>query len=93
MRIVHNWLVNIIIALSVSLHLPYMVKHKVLLDKRRSHSWTLLLVMGSFIYTHLIVKYHVVSSEIEHVCPSPTRFGVYCAVDVLGISHSTLCGT
>jgi len=39
--------VNKIITLSVSLHLPYMVKHKVLLDKWRSHSWTLLLVMGS----------------------------------------------
>ena len=35
---------NKIITLSVSLHLPYMVKHKVLLDKRRSRSWTLLLV-------------------------------------------------
>jgi len=39
--------VNKIITLSMSLHLPYMVKHKVLLDKQRSRSWTLLLVMGS----------------------------------------------
>jgi len=30
--------VNKIIALSVSLHLLYMVKHKMLLDKRRSRS-------------------------------------------------------
>jgi len=42
--------VNKIITLSVSLHLPYMVKHKVLLDKQHSRpcSWTLLLVMGSW---------------------------------------------
>jgi len=39
---------NKIIALSVSLHLPYMVKHKVLLDKWRSRSWTLFLVIGSW---------------------------------------------
>ena len=36
MGIAHSWLMNKIITLSVSLHLPYMVKHKVLLDKRRS---------------------------------------------------------
>jgi len=35
-RFAHSWLVNKIIALSVSLHLLYMVKHKVLLDKQRS---------------------------------------------------------
>jgi len=47
-RIAHSWLVNKIITLSVSLHLPYMVKHKVLLDEPHSiYSWTLLLVMGS----------------------------------------------
>jgi len=40
--------VNKIITLSVSLHLPYMVKHEVLLNKRCSRSWTLLLVMGSW---------------------------------------------
>jgi len=39
----------------VSLHLPYMVKHKVLLDKRRSHSWTLLLVMGSWYQVSVLV--------------------------------------
>jgi len=33
-RFAHSWLVNKIIAFSVSLHLLYMVKHKVLLDKR-----------------------------------------------------------
>jgi len=44
----HRWLLNKFITLSVSLHLPYMVKHKVLLDKPRSHSWMLLLVMGSW---------------------------------------------
>jgi len=49
-RFAHSWLVNKIIALSVSLYLLYMVKHKVLLDKRRSRSWTLLLVIGSCIY-------------------------------------------
>ena len=48
MPIANSWLVNKIIALSVSLRMPYMVKHKVLLDKRRSRSWTLLLVIGSW---------------------------------------------
>jgi len=38
MLIAHSWLVHVnkFITLSVSLHLPYMVKHKVLLDKRCS---------------------------------------------------------
>ena len=38
MRIGHRWLVNKLtgITLSVFLHLPYMVKYKVLLDKRCS---------------------------------------------------------
>jgi len=55
MLIAHSWLVNTIIALSASLRLPYMVKHKVLLDKRRSCSWTLLLVMGSWLYGQLLI--------------------------------------
>jgi len=33
-RIAHSWLMNKIVTLSVTLHLLYMVKHKVLLDKR-----------------------------------------------------------
>jgi len=65
-RIAHSWLVNKIITLSVSLHLPYMVKHKVLLDNWRSHSWTLLLVMGPCIYL-CVRTYHVRNNYVTYM--------------------------
>jgi len=61
----------------VSLHLPYMVKHKVLLDKQRSLSWTLLLVMGSW--------YACVLQNVE--CPTICYILLY----VVTITSTGLC--
>jgi len=75
---------NKIITLRVSLHLPYMVKHKVLLDKWRSRSWMLLLVMGSWCYVAL---FPVLSHLLCLIACSMLSCAIVCCCVLLCACH------